>query len=387
MTNYLLAGGGTAGHVNPLLALADEIMAQEPKSAVWALGTAEGLEARLVPERGYPLLTVPRLPFPRRISASALKFPAKYAAAVATVVGYLRQHRIDVVIGFGGYASAPAYSAARKLGIPVVIHEANALPGLANKMAARRAAAVGVAFRNTKLPKAQFVGMPLRREISALAAGVSLADRFAARAHFGLDESTPTLLVTGGSLGARRINETIEASRPALRNAGIQVLHIVGDRSEYEAEDSPDFVRIKYCDRMDLAISAADFAVCRAGSATVSEFAAIGLPAVYVPYPVGNGEQKYNVADIVAAGGGLMCLDADFTPNWVDVNLIPLVSDSRARGLIASAAKTIGVSDGAARLLALVHGVLGDRSGVTSTGDSNGDFNGDSNGVLGSKHG
>jgi UDP-N-acetylglucosamine--N-acetylmuramyl-(pentapeptide) pyrophosphoryl-undecaprenol N-acetylglucosamine transferase len=358
MTRYLLAGGGTAGHVNPLLALADEIMAREPDSAVWALGTAEGLEARLVPERGYPLLTVPRLPFPRRLNAAALRFPARYSAAVATVVGYLRQHQIDVVVGFGGYASAPAYTAARKLGVPVVIHEANALPGLANKMAARRAAAVGVAFRNTKLPKAQFVGMPLRREVAALAVGISLADRFAARAHFGLDESTPTLLVTGGSLGARRINETIEAARPSLRNAGIQVLHIVGDRSEYEAEVAPDFVRIKYCDRMDLAIAAADFAVCRAGSATVSEFAAIGLPAVYVPYPVGNGEQKFNVTDIVAAGGGLMCLDADFTPEWVDVNLIPLVSDSRARGLIASAAKTVGVADGAARLLALVHGAV-----------------------------
>jgi len=358
MTNYLLAGGGTAGHVNPLLALADAITAAEPDAKVWALGTAEGLEARLVPERGYQLLTVPRLPFPRRLNAQALRFPARYAASVKAVMGYLRNHSIDVVVGFGGYASAPAYTAARRLGIPVVIHEANALPGMANKMAAARAQAVGVAFRNTKLPKAQFVGMPLRAEIESLAKGISVADRVAARAYFGLDEATPTLLVTGGSLGAKRLNDTIEAARPALRNAGVQVLHIVGDRSDFEAESTADFVRIKYCDRMDLALAAADFAVCRAGSATVSELTAIGLPGVYVPYPVGNGEQKYNVADVVAAGGGLMCLDADFTPEWVNANLIPLVSDTRTRSNIATAAKSVGVADGASRLLALVNSVL-----------------------------
>jgi len=361
MTRYLLAGGGTAGHVNPLLALADAIRATEPESQVWALGTAEGLESRLVPERGYELLTVPRLPFPRRLNAAALKFPLRYAAAVNRVVGFLKSNRIDVVVGFGGYASAPAYSAARRLGIPVVIHEANALPGMANRMAARRAAAVGVAFRNTDLPGANFVGMPLRREIETLADGVSLADRFAARAHFGLDEDAATLLVTGGSLGAKRLNDTIEAVRPALRNAGIQVLHIVGDRSELEAVREPGYVRLKYCDRMDLAIAAADFAVCRAGAATVSEFTAIGLPAVYVPYPVGNGEQRFNVADVVDAGGGLLCLDADFTPEYVAANLIPLVSDSRARGLIANAAKAVGVSDGSARVLALVQSVLAKR--------------------------
>jgi len=361
MTRYLLAGGGTAGHVNPLLALAERLRDTEPGSEIWALGTAEGLESRLVPERGYRLLTVPRLPFPRRLNAAALRFPLRYESSVRKVVGYLKGNRIDVVVGFGGYASAPAYTAARRLGIPVVIHEANALPGLANRMAAKRASGVGVAFRKTPIANASFVGMPLRAEVEALAAGINQADRVAARAHFGLDEATTTLLVTGGSLGAKRINETIEASRAALRNAGIQVLHIVGDRSEFEAEATSDFVRLKYCDRMDLAIAAADFAVCRAGSATVSEFAAIGLPAVYVPYPVGNGEQKHNVTELVDAGGGLLCADADFTPEFVNSVLIPLVSDARARGLISAAARKVGVADGTARLMALVQSVLAKR--------------------------
>jgi UDP-N-acetylglucosamine--N-acetylmuramyl-(pentapeptide) pyrophosphoryl-undecaprenol N-acetylglucosamine transferase len=358
MTNYLLAGGGTAGHVNPLLALADEIRADSPASQIWALGTAEGLESRLVPARGYKLLTVDRLPFPRKLNAAAFKFPARYRAMVKRVEGYLKQNKIDVVVGFGGYASAPAYAAAKNLKIPYVVHEANALAGMANKWAARRASAIGVAFHSSRMKNAWFVGMPLRAEIASMANALTPADRFAARAHFGLDESTPTLLVTGGSLGAKRINESIESARNYLSAAGIQVLHIVGDRSEYEAEQTSDFVRLKYCDRMDLAIAAADFAVARAGAATVSEFAAVGLPAVYVPYPVGNGEQKFNVADIVEAGGGVLCLDADFTTDYVRNTLIPLVSDSRVRNQMATLAKAVGVSDGSKRLLDLVKSVL-----------------------------
>ncbi|MFM5905959.1 MAG: UDP-N-acetylglucosamine--N-acetylmuramyl-(pentapeptide) pyrophosphoryl-undecaprenol N-acetylglucosamine transferase [Micrococcales bacterium] len=363
MTRFLLAGGGTAGHVNPLLALADAISAESPEHQVWALGTHEGIESRLVPERGYPLLVIHRLPFPRRIDGQLLKFPAKFRASVRTVERYLTEHKIEVVVGFGGYASAPAYRAAKRLGIPIVVHEANALPGLANKWAARFASAVGVAFRNTKIANAQFVGMPLRAEVEALVSSRSRADVVAARAYFGLDESTTTLLVTGGSLGAAKLNETIEASRPVLRAAGIQVLHIVGDRSSLEPEHQGDFCRIKYCDRMDLAITAADFAVARAGAATVSEFSAVGLPAVYVPYPVGNGEQRFNVADLVAVGGGVLCLDADFTPQFVADQLVPLISNSRSRLEMAKAAKSVGVADGSQRLLKLVQGVLGKAAG------------------------
>jgi UDP-N-acetylglucosamine--N-acetylmuramyl-(pentapeptide) pyrophosphoryl-undecaprenol N-acetylglucosamine transferase len=358
MTNYLLAGGGTAGHVNPLLALAAEIRSTEPDSQIWALGTAEGLESRLVPAAGLQLLTIPRLPFPRKLSKVALGFPRRYLAMVKQVENYLRQNNIDVVVGFGGYASAPAYTAAKRLKVPYVIHEANALAGMANRWAAGSAAAIGVAFHSSKMKNAWFVGMPLRAEIARLAKTLTPADRVAARAHFGLDSSTPTLLVTGGSLGAKRINDSIEAARGALSAAGIQVLHIVGDRSDMQAETSKDFVRLKYCDRMDLAIAAADFAVARAGAATVSEFSAIGLPAVYVPYPIGNGEQKFNVSDVVEAGGGVLCLDENFTVDFVQHSLIPLVSNTRVRNTMAEMAKACGVSNGSEQLHELVKNVL-----------------------------
>jgi UDP-N-acetylglucosamine--N-acetylmuramyl-(pentapeptide) pyrophosphoryl-undecaprenol N-acetylglucosamine transferase len=236
-----------------------------------------------------------------------------------------------------------------------VVHEANALPGWANKLGAKSAKAVGVAIKSTPLNNAVYVGMPLRKEIEAIA---EYADRESARLHFGLDPDTVTLLVTGGSLGAKRINETIEASRRVLSAAGIQVLHIMGGRSDLPEVRDKDYVRIAYCDRMDLAIAASNFAVSRAGASTVSEFAAVGLPATYVPYPVGNGEQKLNVADLVAAEGGVVVTDADFNADYVSNNLIPLVSNSRAMADMAAKAKKTGVADGTARLLALVKGVL-----------------------------
>jgi UDP-N-acetylglucosamine--N-acetylmuramyl-(pentapeptide) pyrophosphoryl-undecaprenol N-acetylglucosamine transferase len=366
MTRFLLAGGGTGGHVNPMLALADAISHDDFEHRVWALGTAEGLEARLVPERGYSLLTVARLPFPRRINGYAFGFVGKFLSAVKQVEAYLVEHRIDVVVGFGGYASAPAYLAARRRGVPIVVHEANALPGMANRWGSRFAAATAVAFRNTKLRNAVFVGMPLRSEIEALAKKpATVEQRAAAREHFGLSPDAPTLLVTGGSLGARSLNEAIEASRNLLSAAGIQVLHIVGDRSPLEPVETKEYVRLAYCSQMNLAIEAADFAVARAGASTVSEFAAVGLPACYVPYPVGNGEQKFNVVDVVSAGGSVVCADADFTAAYVSQVLIPTVSNTRQLGAMAKIAKDTGVSDGADRLLDLVKRVaLGAGKGV-----------------------
>lgn len=358
MTNYLLAGGGTAGHVNPLLSLADLIRSTNPTDNIWALGTEEGLETKLVPARGFELLTIPRLPFPRKLNAYAIGFPLKLAAAINRVAKIITDHKIDVVVGFGGYASAPAYLAAKRLGVPIVVHEANALPGWANKLGAKYAAAVGVAFLGTPLPKAQLVGMPLRAEIVRL---TEVSDRKVAREHFGLNAETITVLVTGGSLGARHINETIESSRKLLSAAGIQVLHIVGEKSELKEVSTNDYVRLAYCNRMDLAIAASDFAVSRAGASTVSEFAAVGLPALYIPYPVGNGEQKFNVEALVKAGGGLMIQDAEFTPEYVARELIPVISSSKTLGEMSLAAKEQGIPDATERLLALVSGVLSSR--------------------------
>jgi UDP-N-acetylglucosamine--N-acetylmuramyl-(pentapeptide) pyrophosphoryl-undecaprenol N-acetylglucosamine transferase len=355
VTNYLLAGGGTAGHVNPLLALADKISDQPGVNSVFALGTKEGLESRLVPQRGYRLLTIARLPFPRRPNRYAMTFLFNFNQAVNQVKAMIVEHKIDVVVGFGGYASAPAYRAALALGIPYVVHEANALPGYANRVGAKRASAVAVAFRNTKLPRAKFVGMPLRQEIANLAKDDL---RIEALEYFGLDRHLTTLLVTGGSLGAKRINETIEQSRELLFAAGIQVIHIVGERAGLEDLKSPGYVRLSYCDRMDFAIAAADIALSRAGAATVSEFCAVGLPAIYVPYAVGNGEQAFNLVEVVNAGGAIEVKDDLFDLDYVRTHLIPLASNKRQIEKMARLALSVGSHTGSAELLTLVNGVL-----------------------------
>lgn len=355
MSNFLLTGGGTAGHVNPLLALADEIRADDPSNRIWALGTAEGLEARLVPARGYDLLTIAKVPLPRRINAAAIIFPFRFTGAVLTCFKILKSKKIDAVIGFGGYASAPAYIAARLAGVPLIIHEANALPGWANKLGARWASAVGTAFKNTPIRNGFFIGMPLRAEIQSLS---QTRNQAKAREFFGLEPNVTTLLVTGGSLGARRINESIDASRKILIAAGIQILHIVGDKSEFLPVSEAGYLRIGYCDRMDLAIAAADLAVSRSGASTVSEFAAVGMPAIFVPYPVGNGEQALNAAELVACGAAEIVLDKDFDSAYVADRIVALASDNRRLAKMSLAAKSVGVADGTKRLLALVKGVL-----------------------------
>jgi UDP-N-acetylglucosamine--N-acetylmuramyl-(pentapeptide) pyrophosphoryl-undecaprenol N-acetylglucosamine transferase len=351
VTTYLLAGGGTAGHVNPLLAVADRIREREPGATVLVLGTREGLEARLVPDRGYELLTIDRLPFPRRLGRAALTFPARFRRAVTATSRYLADRKVDVVVGFGGYASAPAYRAARRSGLPLVIHEANARPGLANRLGARYTDHVGIVFAETRLPHATLVGMPLRREIEQLDRP---ATRPAALAFFGLDPALPTLLVTGGSTGARSINRAVFDSIDGILEAGWQVLHIAGNGSELPPTLHAEYHIIKYCDRMDLALAAADLAVARSGSVTLSEFAAVGLPAVFVPYPVGNGEQRYNAADAVRAGGALLVSDSDFTPGWIASTLVPLLRDPSAIDAMSRGILTVGSRDGADRMTDMV---------------------------------
>jgi UDP-N-acetylglucosamine--N-acetylmuramyl-(pentapeptide) pyrophosphoryl-undecaprenol N-acetylglucosamine transferase len=361
MTNYLLAGGGTGGHVNPLLALAEKIRETEPEAKVLVLGTLEGLESRLVPERGFELVTIDRLPFPRKPSVYALLFPVRFSRAVSQVRELLKSHSIDVVVGFGGYASAPAYVAARKSKVPYVVHEANALPGMANRMGARKASAVAVVFPGTKLNRASVTGMPLRSEIQA---SLKTSNKQSARSFFGLDEKTVTLLVTGGSLGANRLNQAVVEASAALNAAGIQVIHIVGERSELPELSTKSLVRLKYCNRMDLAMGAADFAVSRAGASTVSEFSALGLPALYVPYPIGNGEQKHNVEHLLQAGASKLISDEGFTAAFVRDEVIPLVSNTKELQSMSAELKKASISDGTERLLRLVHGVLPSQSDI-----------------------
>lgn len=366
MTVYLMAGGGTAGHVNPLLATADRLRDRDPDAEVLVLGTAEGIEARLVPLRGYELVTVPRLPFPRKPNADALRFPRRWKDSIELTRAIIRDRHVDVVVGFGGYAAAPAYAAAHREGIPLVIHEANARPGIANRYGARFTPFVGTVFPSTRIRGGRVVGLPLRREIESL-------DRFAARPEasrtFDLEAGRPTLLVTGGSLGARRLNEGVSQAIDAILAAGWQVLHITGDRAPVDDPRLPGYRLMTYCDRMDLALAAADLAISRAGSATVSELAALGIPAVFVPYAVGNGEQALNARDAVAAGGALVVADADFDADWVRGPFLRLLEDPALVADMAARIATTGHRDGADRVVDMIVEARSSRSSAASSGE------------------
>lgn len=358
----LLAGGGTAGHVNPLLALAAELRRRDPDRPVLALGTAAGLEAELLPAAGIEMVEVPRVPLPRRPSADLLRLPGRLRGAVRTARDAIERADAGVVVGFGGYVATPAYLAARRR-VPIVIHEQNARPGLANRLGARWARSVAVTFPGTALPGAVVTGLPLRAAVADLVAARTAdpaAARVAAARRLGLDPALPTLLVTGGSLGALSVNTAVAGAAGTLLPHA-QVLHLTG-RGKAEAvraavaglPGAERYHPLEYLGEMELALAVADLVVCRAGAGTVSELAALGLPAVYVPLPVGNGEQRRNAAGVVEAGGGLLVADADLTPGWVAERVPALLADRVRLAAMARAAAASGVVDGAARLADLV---------------------------------
>jgi UDP-N-acetylglucosamine--N-acetylmuramyl-(pentapeptide) pyrophosphoryl-undecaprenol N-acetylglucosamine transferase len=268
--------------------------------------------------------------------------------------------RPDVVVGFGGYVSVPAYLAARRRHLPLVVHEGNALPGIANKLGARFTSHVATSFPETSLRHATYVGLPIRRMISTLDRA---ALRDEARATFGLDPDRPTLLVTGGSQGARRINESVSAAAAELAAAGVQVLHVVGPNGEAtveQVEGAPPYVVVRYVDRMDLAYAAADLVVCRSGANTVTEVAATGLPAVFVPLPIGNGEQDLNARPVVDAGGGLLVQDGALTPEWVRATVPALAVDADRLAAMSAAASGLIPRDADEKLARMVLAAAGE---------------------------
>ena len=355
--HVVVAGGGSAGHVEPALALADALRRLDPSINVTALGTAAGLEARLVPARGYPLAEIPRVPLPRRPTPDLLRVPARVVDAVRQTSAHLDRVAADVVVGFGGYVALPAYLAARRRRTPLVVHEANARPGLANRIGARLTPYVAAAVEGTGLPRARVLGIPLRQSIATLDRG---ARRSLARTSLGLAADGPVLLVTGGSQGARRINAAVSAAAADLAVAGVQVLHVAGpkqvDAVRAALGGSPPASHhvLAYVEGMDEAYAAADLVLCRAGAMTCAELAAVGLPAVYVPLPIGNGEQALNARPVVAAGGGLLVDDAQLDAAWIRTQVLPLLADPARLAAMGTAAATLGHRDADIALARLV---------------------------------
>jgi UDP-N-acetylglucosamine--N-acetylmuramyl-(pentapeptide) pyrophosphoryl-undecaprenol N-acetylglucosamine transferase len=354
----VLAGGGSAGHIEPALALADALREADSGVQVICLGTQRGLETRLVPLRGYDLELIPAVPLPRSVTPQLLTVPGRLAGAVHATGKILDRVHADVLVGFGGYVATPAYLAAKRHNVPIVVHEANPSPGIANRLGSHLTTYVFTGQPETKLRNSRYLGLPIRRQIADL-------DRFAlgdkARAHFGLRPDLPVLLVFGGSQGAKSINRALAGAIDAIRSAGVQILHVTGPKHLGESQQadgalmagaagpvpasSVPYVVLPYVDRMDLAYAAADFALCRAGAMTCAELTAVGLPAAYVPLPIGNGEQRLNALPIVQRGGGLLVADAELSADWIRTALLPVLTNIDQVAGMSEAAAAMGRKD------------------------------------------
>ncbi|WP_421840051.1 undecaprenyldiphospho-muramoylpentapeptide beta-N-acetylglucosaminyltransferase [Mycobacterium sp.] len=357
--SVVLAGGGTAGHVEPAMAVADALRALEPQTRITALGTSRGLETSLVPQRGYQLELITPVPLPRKLSGDLARLPSRVWRAVRETRAVFEAVSADVVVGFGGYVALPAYLAAAGIAgmpfrtrvrgrVPVVIHEANARAGLANRVGARNAHRVLSAVPASGLRGAEVVGVPLRATITTLDRAALRAE---ARACFGFADDARVLLVFGGSQGAASLNRAVAGAAAELAAAGVCVLHAHGPKNTIELpapnEGDPPYVAVPYLDRMDLAYAAADLAICRSGAMTVAEVSAVGLPAIYVPLPIGNGEQRLNALPVVNAGAGMVVADGDLTPKLVARRVAELLNDQNRLAAMKAAAAQVGHRDAA----------------------------------------
>jgi UDP-N-acetylglucosamine--N-acetylmuramyl-(pentapeptide) pyrophosphoryl-undecaprenol N-acetylglucosamine transferase len=351
LRSVVVAGGGSGGHIYPLLAFADCLRRHQPDVRITCLGTPRGLESELIPPRGYDLRHVPAHQLPRSLNLNLVRTPDRMWRAARATRAVLDDVDADVVVGFGGYVAVPAYLAARRRRTPIVIHEVNVPPGVANRLGMRFSSNVAIGFPHQAeqvpvLRDARVVGVPLRRAITTLDRAARQAE---ARAHFGLDPQRPTLFVFGASQGARSINLAMAGAAKAITSAGVQVLHIIGARNEpveIPADLPAPYVTVQFLAEMELGYAAADLALCRGGAITCAETAAIGLPAVYVPLPWGNGEQRRNAMPVVQRGGGLLVEDADLGPEWIERTVVPLVCDQPRLAAMSVAAAGYGRRDG-----------------------------------------
>jgi UDP-N-acetylglucosamine--N-acetylmuramyl-(pentapeptide) pyrophosphoryl-undecaprenol N-acetylglucosamine transferase len=364
LRSVVLAGGGTGGHIYPLLAFADCLRRHDPGVRITCVGTAKGLETELIPPRGYDLRHVPAYQLPRAVNMNLMRTPDRMWRAARATRAVLDEVAADVVVGFGGYVSVPAYLAAWRRHTPIVIHEVNVPPGVANRLGMRFTRNVAVGFPHqpqqvAALRAARVVGVPLRTSISRLDRSALRAE---ARSRLGLRHDLPVLFVFGASQGARSINLAMAAAAKAVTAAGVQVVHIIGARNEDVPipTDLPvPYVTLKFLSEMELGYAAADLALCRGGAMTCAETAAVGMPAVYVPLPYGNGEQRRNALPVVRAGGGLLVDDADLTPDWIERHLVPLARDPGRLAAMSAAAARYGRRDGDEELRRYVLEVLG----------------------------
>lgn len=327
----LFAAGGSAGHVDPALATAEALQVLSPGVSIAFMGTKEGIESRLVPAERYPLMTIEKLPFPRKISFSVLLWPFRAVANLQRARRIVRE--FDVVVGFGGYVSAFGMFAAFLQRVPRIFHEANALPGMANRLAARLGAVAAVSYPRAELLMrgARLMALPLRKNFQD-----APMDRSAAKEFFGVPADLPTLLVVGGSLGARRLNTIVSQLVSQTRDLPYSIIHSLG-HGAHLPEQSARYRPLSYIERMDVALAAADLVISRAGAGAVAQISRFAVPAIFIPLWHGNGEQGANAAPAVALGAAILLNEGDDLEDRLLVEVSRLMGDGTALSKMKSA--------------------------------------------------
>jgi undecaprenyldiphospho-muramoylpentapeptide beta-N-acetylglucosaminyltransferase len=359
----IVAGGGTAGHTLPGLAVAQALVARgHPAEGIHFVGSERGSEVRLVPEAGFSLTALPGRGIQRRLTFENVGAVVGLVRAFAEALGLVRRRRPSVVLALGGYASVACALAAALFRIPVVVAEQNAVPGAANRLVARFAKAAAVSFPGTDLPGAVVTGNPVRPEVLAVD---RTRDRASARQARRLPADRTVLVAFGGSLGARRINRALTAlvGRWETRQ-DLAVHHVVGERDwddptargeERTGEGGILYRPVRYEDDMPTVLAAADLVLARAGATTVAELAVIGLPSVLVPLPIATADhQTANARALVDRGAARLVPDAALDPDRLAAELGPLLADPAALAAMGAAAHEVGRPDAAERVADLV---------------------------------
>lgn len=360
----VVAGGGTAGHVLPGLAVAEALVASgHPRSSVRFVGARRGMEARLVPAQGFEVTLlrlhgIQRGLSPRNVGMNALA-GGELAAGTLRAVPLLRRWAPGAVVSVGGYGSVPVVNAARLLRIPVIVMSYDVFPGRATMLAARKAAACAVAFPGSPLPHAVVTGTPVRAELLAVDRD---RDRTAARAALGLPADRFVVLVFGGSLGSGVLNDVVRAYVDAnAQRRDLAVRHVVGDRNDdgswvpRDGADGITYQPVRYEQRMDLAYAAADLVVARAGATTVAELGALGAPSILVPWKLAaEDHQTANARVLGDVGGAVVVAEARADASTLGAEIERLRRDPAALAALAAGAASTGLRDAAAAIARLV---------------------------------
>lgn len=323
---FILSGGGTGGHIYPAIAIANELKVRFPQSEILFVGASDKMEMQKVPQAGYKIEGLWIAGIQRRLTLDNAMFPLKLLSSLVKARKIVKKFKPDVVIGTGGFASGPLLKAAEGMGVPTVLQEQNSFPGITNKWLAAKAAKICVAYdgldRFFPANKIVVTGNPVRQDLLDVAnkreEGIGI---------FGLDPNKKTLLVLGGSLGSRRINQLIEKELTWLLAQNVQVIWQCGKFyfEEYRHHGDKEGVRVlSFIDRMDLVYAAADVVISRSGASSVSELCIVGKPVLFIPSPnVAEDHQTKNAQAIVDKDGALLLkeiqLDTQFQPLFGDL--------------------------------------------------------------------